>query len=645
MQATKLARNDGDLVVLPERRPQTGRPHTLRAEAHEETLRLWIDEQLCFTVRDRFPLEGHHIALYGFATAARIRRLRVWTAGVPRRRSCVAVPDAFAARGLWAEALAEYDRIRASYPGSAEADEALFKSAICLMELARADEARERLAMLEATPLAPLACVCQSAILQRAGAAPETEAAVLAGGLARSYGAHTEGVQDLHLRAHLRARDFKLAEHYGAAIRLWQVLADTREAPEFLRVGALMDLGNILANEGEYAASRKACQRLCDEFPHLPTASSAGLTLLANAYNRQGLHEQARRTASQVLERYPRLDMRCVHAQLILGRAWAAEGVFERAREALEHLIANYPHQANYLAQARQLLGRCWYMQGRGDQARAAWSLNQDVYAPALLPSGNSLIDLAWLDHESGDGAAARRRIEQVMELCKDEREGNRGRRAAALLALGHMEARDGREAEALSIFGRIPAEYPDWSSTGARALAAAARLHLRRGRFEDARACCERILNEAARTKDLRTLGERHLGLVERARGDGAAASERWARIAQDNPLGHEARAAQLWKALAGLEARRDGEFRSTLQDLADRASRHGWNHDAWLWTRCLGSAPGQWARDAAGTALSPAEVLRRTAHGDRDEFHLMLELRAGLDPAWREAIAGLSP
>lgn len=643
MQATKLARNDGDLIVLPERRPQAGRRHTVRAEAHEETLRLWIDEQLCFTVRDRFPLEGHHVALYGFATAARIRRVRVWTAGVPRRRSCVAVPDAFAARGLWAEALAEYDRIRASYPGSAEADEALFKSAICLMELSRADEARERLAMLEATPLAPLACVCQSAILQRAEASPEAEAAVLAGGLARSYGPHAEGVQDLHLRAHLRARDFKLAEHYGAAIKLWQILADTREAPEFLRVSALMDLGNVLANEGDYTSARAACQRLVDEFPHLPAACSSGMTLLANALQRQGLHEQARRTAKQVLERFSRLDTRHVHAQLILGRAWAAEGFFEKAREVLEHLIAEYSGQPNYVAQARHLIGRCLYMEGRDAEARAAWAQNEDVYAPALVPSSNSLVDIAWLDLEAGDEAAARRRLAQVMEFCREEREGHRSRRAAALSALGHLEARAGREAEALEIFGRIPTEYPDWSSTGAHALAAAARLHLRRRRVEEARACCERILKEAARTKDLRALGERHLGLVDRARGDGAAAAERWTEIAQREPLGQEARVARLWKALADLDAGREGDFHGALEDLAVQADRHGWFHEACFWMRCLGSAPGHWASDAAGTPMSPATVRRRTPHGDRDEFLLMLELRAGLDPAWREAVAGL--
>ena len=145
MTCHKLLRNGLDVQTVTEPLVDPQVRYRLVAEQEEDLLRLTVNGQEVFRLRDFFPLNGERMGLYTAGAGARFSRVTTYTAGVPRQRSCLAIPDHYAAKSLWRDALHEYQRIIHSYPGSPEAAAALFKAGQCLLSMSdpQAGKAKE----------------------------------------------------------------------------------------------------------------------------------------------------------------------------------------------------------------------------------------------------------------------------------------------------------------------------------------------------------------------------------------------------------------------------------------------------------------------------------------------------------------------
>jgi hypothetical protein len=93
--------------------------------------------------------------------------------------------------------------------GPCEADEATLKSSRCLIELEDFKEAKGRLMTLLNRPLAPMAYVGLSELLERSGGPPSAEIKLLKRGLSEKYGPDAEGLDRLASRVSTRLSSLK----------------------------------------------------------------------------------------------------------------------------------------------------------------------------------------------------------------------------------------------------------------------------------------------------------------------------------------------------------------------------------------------------------------------------------------------------
>jgi len=109
---------------------------------------LRVDDEEVYVHSDPIPLTGGFVGLTGRSNGLQIRNLRVYSRGTSATVSCLAVPDALFNRRHYEEARSEYNRIAASHPGRDEGRLAAFRGGMCLLEMARQEEAPDVRQML-----------------------------------------------------------------------------------------------------------------------------------------------------------------------------------------------------------------------------------------------------------------------------------------------------------------------------------------------------------------------------------------------------------------------------------------------------------------------------------------------------------------
>ena len=111
--------------------------HTVSATREDDRFQLSVDGEELYVYHDPIPLRGGFVGITAQSSALRIRNLSVFSRGTSATVSCLAVPDAFFNRRLYAEARAEYEAIAQSQPGRNEGRLAGFRAGLCLLEMAR----------------------------------------------------------------------------------------------------------------------------------------------------------------------------------------------------------------------------------------------------------------------------------------------------------------------------------------------------------------------------------------------------------------------------------------------------------------------------------------------------------------------------
>ncbi len=118
-------------------------------------LRLYLDGHLVLNYLSLLPSFGNRIGVLSKDTLFEIDKISIYEGSTNVMVKCLAIPDAFLAKKLYPQALAEYRRISKSFAGRAEGREALFKAGITLLKISF-NQAHEEFGKLHGTPSEPL---------------------------------------------------------------------------------------------------------------------------------------------------------------------------------------------------------------------------------------------------------------------------------------------------------------------------------------------------------------------------------------------------------------------------------------------------------------------------------------------------------
>lgn len=160
-----LLRNSFDVLTLPTILLDKEVWHEIVIQKIEEKLHLQIDSHKEFIYQSYLPLLGNHLGLLSFDYDYELQSLEIYVSSQPLKTSCLTKANTLLATRNYDQALVEYRRIGASFPGHAEGREALFRAGIVLLEEGRNtknplkqkffDLALEEFSKLHHTPGAP----------------------------------------------------------------------------------------------------------------------------------------------------------------------------------------------------------------------------------------------------------------------------------------------------------------------------------------------------------------------------------------------------------------------------------------------------------------------------------------------------------
>ena len=132
----------------------TGVTHRFLMEHEDRHVRLRIDGALIFDILDPADRASVRTTRFGFDTCernrVRIAKLALWHRPLAERISPLVVGDRLVEGGHGAEAESVYREIASSYPGTAVAEEASYRTAVCALHGGRASEGLALLRAFEA---------------------------------------------------------------------------------------------------------------------------------------------------------------------------------------------------------------------------------------------------------------------------------------------------------------------------------------------------------------------------------------------------------------------------------------------------------------------------------------------------------------
>ncbi|MBS3904349.1 MAG: protein kinase [Simkania sp.] len=162
-----LFRNQIEVQSRPDIFLETGRLYHLRIEVVQAKICAFLDDIQLFDYINPLPIIGNHIGIISRDEGSILHQLNVFVGSHNALVNCLAIPDAFLAKGYDLDALEEYRRIAYCFRGRTEGREALFRAGVTLVDLAKKresdierttllEEALEQFSTLSGGPAAPL---------------------------------------------------------------------------------------------------------------------------------------------------------------------------------------------------------------------------------------------------------------------------------------------------------------------------------------------------------------------------------------------------------------------------------------------------------------------------------------------------------
>ncbi len=162
---SKILRHGISILELPDVVLHPNITYHVRIERIDRTISVWVDEEFIATKTSFLPVIGEFVGILMKDAQAPLESISVSSGSINILVNRLAVPDAFLANFNFDQALHEYRKIAALFPGHYEGREALFRSGVCLLEKADHspnlnmeiyDSALDEFAKLKNTPGAPL---------------------------------------------------------------------------------------------------------------------------------------------------------------------------------------------------------------------------------------------------------------------------------------------------------------------------------------------------------------------------------------------------------------------------------------------------------------------------------------------------------
>lgn len=147
-QGLRLYRSNVEVLRLEQLILEKERPYRIRITYVDNHIRLFVDGTQKIGFYSVIPLAGSRVGLFLRDAAFSMNSLRISVGSQSIMVNCLAVPDAFLARGNYTDALQEYRKISHSFPGRAEGREATFLAGVTLLkkgEKQRQKQKREKL--------------------------------------------------------------------------------------------------------------------------------------------------------------------------------------------------------------------------------------------------------------------------------------------------------------------------------------------------------------------------------------------------------------------------------------------------------------------------------------------------------------------
>ena len=111
--------------------------HEVIIETTNDHIGIFLNHELVLSYTSLFPLTGTHMGIIQKDSFFTIHSWGIYTSGSNVMMHCLAIPDAFFARGYYESALTEYRHIGRSFKGRIEGYQALFKAGLSSLKIAQ----------------------------------------------------------------------------------------------------------------------------------------------------------------------------------------------------------------------------------------------------------------------------------------------------------------------------------------------------------------------------------------------------------------------------------------------------------------------------------------------------------------------------
>lgn len=323
-------------------------------------------------------------------------------------------------------------------------------------------------------------------------------------------------------RAEILSRMGKRTE----ALTILQNLAASQEEGQV--AAALLMQAQVQLDLEDLAAAERTFTQIQARFPAVPEMVAAAQMGLAGILEKQGRWAEAETQYQGLLSSATSVDER-THAWERLGNAQLARGDVEAARRTWEEMKAGLPEGEG---QARARFGLAQIAESQG-QLDAAGALYREVADATRDPNirAIALQNLAQLYLEHGRPGDAKLTYQEIVDRVPP------GHDAAftARMGLGHLYAQQ-RELEPAFKLYQAAVDGTALAAQQAEGILAIGRLQLDTGAIAEAEATFQGAIDRfsgRAETVDQARLG---LAQAQRARGDLAAATALYRRVAEES-------------------------------------------------------------------------------------------------------------
>ncbi|MDP8255458.1 MAG: tetratricopeptide repeat protein [Candidatus Alcyoniella australis] len=252
------------------------------------------------------------------------------------------------------------------------------------------------------------------------------------------------------IEAYIRiAKIYDLSGRSDEAKAIYDELQQRYGENEQARLRAMTEEANFHANRREYDKAIELNRKIAEQFKGKPPAVQARGRLVV-LYTEIGKPEQAQKIADEIRNSKPADISSTISADLTLANYYSSVGRYDEAEQRFKQVIDKYPRR-NDISWAREALAGLYANQGRFDLAQEQYQLLIEKFDDQPAIRDKARIDLAENVARSGD-------LERAEDLLKKAVDSGLAAvvQGRALLSLADLQIKLGRFDQARALYQRV---------------------------------------------------------------------------------------------------------------------------------------------------------------------------------------------